>query len=148
MSIPCIRRDPSGIPTLYVKDRPFFLRSGEIHNSNASNPTFMKEKLWPALKGLNMNSVIVPVYWELIEPEEGKYDFSTVETLIRQARTEGMKLVLLWFGLWKNGESMYVPGWMKKDSRTYFRAEKISVEKMTTVSPLCTAAVMMEEIIL
>ena len=66
MSIPCIRRDPSGIPTLYVKDRPFFLRSGEIHNSNASNPTFMEEKLWPALKGLNMNSVIVPVYWELI----------------------------------------------------------------------------------
>lgn len=141
MSIPCIRRDPSGIPTLYVKDRPFFLRSGEIHNSNASNPTFMEEKLWPALKGLNMNSVIVPVYWELIEPEEGKYDFSTVETLIRQARTEGMKLVLLWFGLWKNGESMYVPGWMKKDSRTYFRAEKISGEKMTTVSPLCAAAV-------
>ena len=141
MGIPAVRKDERGIPTLYVKDRPFFCRSGEIHNSNASDPVYTREKLWPALRGLNLNSVIVPVYWELIEAREGVYDFSTVEGLLREAREEGLKLVLLWFGLWKNAESMYVPGWMKQDTGTYFRVEKVNGEKLNTISPLCAAAV-------
>ena len=129
MSIPYVRCDEKGIPTLYVKDRPFFLRSGEIHNSNASSSAYLQEKLWPALRGLNLNSVIVPVYWELLEPSEGKYDFTLVEDLVSQARQEGLKLVFLWFGLWKNA--------VKRDTKTYFRTEKVNGEKMTTVSPLC-----------
>ncbi len=141
MSIPTVRRDERGIPTLYVNDRPFFCRAGEIHNSSASDLSFAGEKLWPALRGLNMNCVIAPVYWELIEETEGAYDFSLVDGLIRQAREEQMKLVFLWFGLWKNAESMYVPGWMKLDSETYFRAEKVNGEKLNTISPLCAAAV-------
>ena len=141
MSLPVVKRDEKGIPTLYVHDKPFFMRSGEIHNSSASDPVFLEEKLWPALQGLNMNSVIVPLYWELIEPEEGKYDFSLLETLITSARREELKLCFLWFGLWKNAESMYVPAWVKKDTVTYFRAEKVNGEKMTTISPLCAAAV-------
>ena len=36
---------------------------------------------------------------------------------------------------------MYVPGWMKRDPETYFRAEKVNTERMTTISPLCKAAV-------
>ena len=141
MSLPVVKRDEKGIPTLYVHDKPFFMRSGEIHNSSASDPAFLEEKLWPALRGLNMNSVIVPLYWELIEPEEGRYDFSLPETLVSSARREGLKLCFLWFGLWKNAESMYVPAWMKRNTETYFRAEKVSGEKMSTISPLCAAAV-------
>ena len=141
MSLPVVKRDEKGIPTLYVHDKPFFMRSGEIHNSSASDAAFLEEQLWPALRGLNMNSTIVPLYWELIEPEEGQYDFSTLETLVTSARREGLKLCFLWFGLWKNAESMYVPAWVKKDTGTFFRAEKVSGEKMTTVSPLCAAAV-------
>ena len=141
MSIPQVRRDEKGIPTLYVHGKPFFMKSGEIHNSSASDPHFLEEKLWPALRGLNMNAVIAPVYWELIEPTEGVYDFSSLEALLFGARREGLKLCILWFGLWKNAESMYVPAWVKKDTGTYFRAEKVNGEKMTTVSPLCAAAV-------
>ena len=141
MSIPVVRPDEKGIPTLYVHDKPFFMRSGEIHNSSASDPVYLEEKLWPALRGLNMNSVIVPLYWEQIEPAESEYDFSLLESIIASARREGLKLGFLWFGLWKNAESMYVPTWVKKDTETYFRAEKVSGEKMTTVSPLCAAAV-------
>ena len=135
MSIPVVKRDEKGIPTLYVHGKPFFMKSGEIHNSSASDPHFLEEKLWPALRGLNMNAVIAPVYWELIEPTEGVYDFSSLEALLFGARREGLKLCILWFGLWKNAESMYVPAWVKKDTGTYFRAEKVSGEKMTTVSP-------------
>ena len=141
MSLPVVKRDEKGIPTLYVHDRPFFMRSGEIHNSSASDPVYLEEELWPALRGMNMNAAIVPVYWELIEPTEGAYDFSLVEKLILSARREDLKLCFLWFGLWKNAESMYVPAWVKKDTATYFRAEKVSGEKMTTISPLCAAAV-------
>ena len=141
MSLPVVKRDEKGILTLFVHDRPFFMRSGEIHNSSASDPVYLEEKLWPSLRGLNLNTVIVPLYWELIEPEEGRYDFSLLETIVASACREGLKLCFLWFGLWKNAESMYVPAWMKRDTKTYFRAEKISGEKMTTISPLCAAAV-------
>ena len=141
MSIPYIKKDEHGIPTLYVNDQPTFLRSGEIHNSSASDPAYMDEHVWPALRGLHMNSVIVPVYWELIEETEGTYQFESVDSLISQARREGLKLVFLWFGLWKNAESMYVPGWMKRDTEKYFRAKLINGEPTTTISPLCEAAV-------
>ena len=141
MSIPVVKHDEKSIPTLYVHDKPFFMRSGEIHNSNASDPVYLEEKLWPALRGLHLNSVIVPLYWEMIEPAEGEYDFSLPEKIIRAARREGLKIGFLWFGLWKNAESMYVPAWVKRDTETYFRARKVSGEIMPTISPLCHAAV-------
>jgi hypothetical protein len=141
MSTPYVKKDEKGINTLYVGDRPFFCRAGEIHNSSASDPEYMRQNVWPQLRGLHMNSVIVPVYWELIEAEEGHYDFSSVDSLVTDAGKEGLKLILLWFGLWKNAESMYVPSWMKQDTLTYFRAEKMGGERMTTISPLCVKAV-------
>ena len=141
MNIPYVKKDEHGIFTLYVDDKPFFCRAGEIHNSSASDLDFMAENVWPALRDLHMNSVIVPVYWELTEPSEGTYDFTLTDGLIRQAREEGMRLILLWFGLWKNAESMYVPEWVKRNVEVYFRAEKIDGTRTTTISPLCTAAV-------
>ena len=141
MGIPVVKRDEKGIATLYVNDRPFFCRAGELHNSACSDSAYMKTKIWPNLRGLNMNSVIAPVYWELIEETEGVYDFASVDDLIGQAREEGLKLIFLWFGLWKNAESMYVPGWMKRDTETYFRAKKADGSSIPTISPLCAAAV-------
>lgn len=131
----------NGIPTLYVKGEPFLALAGEIHNSSASSLHFMEEKVWPGLKGLHMNSVIVPIYWETIEPAEGVYNYELLDGLIAQARENNMHLILLWFGLWKNSESMYVPGWMKKDAETYFRVRKVNGEPINTISPLCQAAV-------
>ena len=139
--IPKIEKDGKGIFTLYVKGEPFFCLAGEIHNSGASSLEYMASEVWPRLKGLNMNSVIVPLYWECIEPEEGTYDFTLLDGLIEQARENRMKLIFLWFGLWKNAESMYVPGWMKKNPDTYFRARKVSGEPLNTISPLCRKAV-------
>jgi hypothetical protein len=140
MSISSIKLD-NGIPTLYVKGEPFFALAGEIHNSSASNLKYMDEKVWPNLRGLNMNSVIVPLYWETLEPEEGVYCYELLDGLIAQARREKMHIIFLWFGLWKNGESMYVPGWMKKDIVTYFRVKKVNGESINTISPLCEKAV-------
>lgn len=138
--IPRIQND-NGIPTLYVHDKPFFARSGEIHNSSSSNLDYMEEHVWPALRELNMNSVIVPLYWETMEPQEGIFDFTLLDGLIGQAREEQKHLIFLWFGLWKNAESMYVPAWMKQDTDTYFRVRKVNGESINTISPFCEAAI-------
>ncbi len=139
-TIPEIRMD-RGIPTLYVHGEPFFALAGELHNSSASSLDYMAREIWPSLENLNMNTVLLPLYWECIEPEEGQFDFSLMDGIIAQARERNMHLVFLWFGLWKNAESMYVPAWMKKDPETYFRVRKVSGEPINTVSPLCEKAV-------
>lgn len=105
---------------LYIDGKPFFMRSGEVHNSSASSLTYMDEVVWPAVRGRNLNSLIVPVYWECIEPEEDRFDFTLVDGLIQQARREGMKLELLWFGIWKNCSSTYVPAWVKEDRERFW----------------------------
>ena len=140
MSIPQVK-DYNGFPTLFVKDEPFFCLAGELHNSDTSDPAYMERAVWPRLQGLNMNSVIAPIYWECIEKTEGVYDFSSLDVLIRQAREAKLHLILLWFGLWKNAESMYVPGWMKRNTKTYFRVKNVKGEPINTISPLCSAAI-------
>jgi len=132
---------------LIVDGKSFRLRSGEIHNSSASSLEYMENRVWPALKNMNMNSVIAPVYWECVEPEEGTFDFSLVDGLICQAEREKMKLVLLWFGSWKNGGSTYVPEWVKLDQKRFFYLDNAGKREMTgvyaacggrkTLSPLC-----------
>ena len=56
---------------------------------------------------MNLNTVFATVYCELMEPGEGKIDFSLVDSLIKKARLNKMRLVLLWFGAWKNCMSCY-----------------------------------------
>ena len=134
-------RPLNGIQTLFVDGKPFVALSGEVHNSSSSDPTYMLRKVWPNVENLNLNSLIVPVMWEQIEAEEGVFDFSVVDAVIEQAREREIRLILLWFGLWKNSESMYVPGWMKRDTKTYFLAQRLDGTLYHTISPFCEAAV-------
>lgn len=138
--IPVIR-ELDGIPTLYVENEPFFAFAGEVHNSSACSLRYMEERVWSKIEGLSLNSLLVPLYWEQIEPVEGVFRYEIIDGLVEQARQRSMRLVFLWFGLWKNGESMYVPGWMKQDSQKYFRVQKGNKERLNTISPFCDAAV-------
>jgi hypothetical protein len=140
MPIPFLKKE-NGVFNLYVDSKPFIALAGEIHNSSSSNLDYMKKMVWPHLRGLHLNTVILPVYWELIEPEQGKFDFTLVDGIIGQAREENVRLVILWFGLWKNGRSTYVPGWVKRDYNTYYRAVYLNQEISDTISPLCEEAV-------
>ena len=139
--IPRIAPNQYGVPTLYVNDQPFLILGGELHNSSSSSADYMEKNVWPALRPLALNTVIAPVCWETLEPEKGSFDFSLTDSLLFQARQEGKKLILLWFGIWKNGETMYAPSWVKQDPITYFRACYSPDNPSDTVSPLCTAAI-------
>lgn len=138
--IPYITKE-NGVHTLFVDEKPYIALAGEIHNSSASSLEYMKEKVWPNLRDLNLNTVILPVYWELIEPEEDRFDFTAIDGIIERAREEKLRLVILWFGLWKNGVSDYVPAWVKRDYKKYFRARHLNGATSTTISPLCQDAV-------
>lgn len=138
--IPVIK-DLNGIPTLYVEGQPLFAYAGKVHNSAACSLEYMEKQVWDKIEGLHLHTLLVPVYWEQLEPEEGIFSYDIIDGLLTQAGQRKMRLVLLWFGLWKNGESMYVPGWMKKDSQKYFRVRKGSGERINTISPFCDAAV-------
>ncbi|GAB3577522.1 GH35 family beta-galactosidase [Hymenobacter daeguensis] len=107
---------------LLVDGKPFLVLGGELGNSTASSTAYM-QRFWPRLKAMHLNTVIAPVYWELMEPQEGRFDFTLVDDLLRDARKNNLKLVLLWFGAWKNSMSCYAPAWVKTDAKRFPRAE-------------------------
>ncbi|MCX2473045.1 DUF5597 domain-containing protein [Pedobacter sp. MC2016-05] len=109
------------IKQLYVRDKPYLILGGELGNSSSSNTDYMKP-IWRKVKSLNANTILAPVYWELIEPEEGKFNFDLVNDLIANARKNDLKLIFLWFGAWKNSMSCYAPVWVKKDQKRFPRA--------------------------
>lgn len=139
--IPQIRCEENGNAALYVDGREFFILGGETHNSVPSDMAYMDRFVWNQLKELPMNTLLVPVHWEQVEKVRGDFDFSLPKEVIDRARKAGIRLVFLWFGLWKNGASNYVPAWVKRDSGRYFRARHKGGMASETVSPFCGEAV-------
>ncbi len=107
---------------LIVDGKPFLILGGELGNSSASSAEYMRPH-WPRLKAMHLNTVLAPVEWDLIEPAEGKFDWTSVDEVLRDARAHDLKLVLLWFGAWKNSMSTYVPSWVKRDQQRFPRAQ-------------------------
>ena len=105
---------------LIVDEKPFLIFGGELGNSSFTSVEYM-EPIWPKLKTMNLNTVLAPVYWELIEPVEGEFDFELLDQLINKARDYDLKLVLLWFGSWKNSMSSHTPVWVKEDQKRFPR---------------------------
>ncbi len=70
---------------LIVDDKPFLILGGELGNSSFTSLEYMAP-IWAKLKAMNINTVLAPVYWELIEPEEGKFDFELLDQLVKEAR--------------------------------------------------------------
>ena len=131
MSIPHFEKI-NGKKVLFVHDRPVILSAGEIHNSSSSSPERM-ETLWYRAEALGMNALLIPVTWQMIEPEEGSFDFTLTDALIDQARRRGGHLGILWFGSWKNGECMYAPEWVKRDMDRFPRAEVVKGKNRTKI---------------
>jgi beta-galactosidase GanA len=123
---------------LMVGDKPFLVLGGELGNSASSSLEYMRP-IWPKLASLNLNTVLIPVYWELIEPSEGKYDFTLVDGLIQEARKHKLRLVPLWFASWKNSQSCYAPAWVKTNQPRFPRSQDKDGKGMEILSPFSLA---------
>jgi beta-galactosidase GanA len=109
----------NGRHALYVDGEPYLILGAQANNS--SNYPAMLPKVWPTIRALHANTLEIPVAWEQVEPVEGKFDFSWLDALIPQARENNVRLVLLWFGTWKNTSGSYLPEWVKSDGERFPR---------------------------
>ncbi len=130
-SIHHMRNDENPIPR-----KKYAMVNGSLGNDSSLNLEY-KGSVWQQMVDLNINTVLAAVSWEMIEPEEGKFDFSIVDAMIKGAREKNLKLIPLWFGSWKNGMSSYVPLWVKQDYKRFPRTKtqnEGSIEVLSTFS--------------
>jgi Domain of unknown function (DUF5597)/Glycosyl hydrolases family 35 len=118
---------------LIVDGKPFLLLGAQINNSSSWPATL--PAAWSSLEALHVNTVEAPVYWEQIEPTQNKFDFANVDLIVTQARDHHLRVVLLWFGTWKNGQNHYVPEWIKSDPKQYPREENPDGKLLDVMSP-------------
>lgn len=125
-----------GMTKLIVDGRPFICVAGEVSNSSSSDREAMKLTI-PRLAQANLNTILTVISWDLIEPEEGKFDFSLIDYQIEAARASNVRLIFLWFASWKNGLSHFPPEWVKADQDRFPRvvnAEGNTLEILSTFS--------------
>ena len=122
-----------GRHALMVDGAPFLVLGAQVNNSSAW-PGVLPQ-VWPAIKAIHANTVEMPVYWEQLEPRPGVFDYAVVDALITQARKNDVRLILLWFGTWKNGGPHYMPLWMKQDAAKYPRMLSANGRTVGSASP-------------
>jgi len=133
--IPHLRKQGTATQ-LIVDGKPFLALAGELGNNTATSLEYM-EHVWPKLVDTHLNCALAAVPWAQIEPEEGKFDFGALDGVIQGARSHNMRLVLLWFGSWKNGLSSYPPDWVKSQFERFPRAQATagkSIEQLSSFS--------------
>ena len=105
-----LRRD--GAPALLV--------GGQVFNSASSSPKAIADS-FAHVRSVGSNVVLSPVSWALSEPAEGIFDFSLVDIMLAEARAHDLRLVLLWFGAFKNAASTYSPTWVRSNPQRFPR---------------------------
>lgn len=119
---------------LMVDGRPYLILGGQIHNSSAW-PSELPQ-VWESMAALHANTVEAPIYWEQFESQEGHFDFTNVDEIVKGARDHNLHVVLLWFGTWKNGNMHYTPAWVKTDPKRFPRVIRPDGEPIDVLSPL------------
>jgi beta-galactosidase GanA len=125
--------EQGGRHALIVDGAPFLMLSAQVNNS--SSWPAMLPKVWPAVAQLHANTLEVPIAWQQIEPREGQFDFSFLDTLLAQARAQPVRLVLLWFGTWKNNGPGYAPEWVKLNNQRFPRVINAKGVRRDSLSP-------------
>ena len=119
--------------TFLVDGKPFIILGGQVNNESGF-PDRM-ERAWPKCKAMHANTVEYPVYWNEIEREEGKFDFRDFDQILGRARAEGFRVVILWFGTWKNGAMDWAPNWVKSDLVRFPRVLDSGGKPIRVLSP-------------
>ncbi len=122
-----------GVLTLQAQGLSRPILGGELSNSAATSVEDIDEVM-PRMRALGLNTVLVPAYWEFVEPVEGQFDFTLIDRTIDVARREQLQVVFLWFGAWKNSMSCYAPGWFKQNTKRFPRAMTAEGKQMEIAS--------------
>ncbi len=122
-----------------VDGKPFFPLGGQANNSSAYNAAEIASAI-AGVKALGGNTLEAPVYWGQVEPQEGQFYFQPVDELLTACRAAGLKLVILWFATWKNGEMRYAPEWVKTDRARFRRVRRVDGTDMQVLSSHCRAS--------
>ena len=120
---------------LIVDGKPFLALAGELTNTAASSPEHMKA-VWPNLVTVGLNTVLAPMAWAWIEPQEGKFDFTFADDIIQDARANNMRIAWLWFGSWKNGLTNFAPAWVVSNQDRFPRAQLAGGKTVEVLSTL------------
>lgn len=123
---------------LLVHGQPYLILGGELGNSSAGTAA-EADAILPRLARLHCNTVLMPVAWDEIEPQEGRLDFSIPDHWIDVARRQHLHLVFLWFGAWKNAFSEYAPPWVLADTARFPRVLSAEGQPLGILSPLSDA---------
>jgi hypothetical protein len=131
-------RQAGAATQLVVDGKPWVMLAGELHNSSSSSLDYL-QPVWPRLQALNLNTVIASISWELVEPVEGRFDFTLVDGIIKAAREHDLKLVFIWFATWKNGNAAYAPAWVKTNWQRFPRCHHRPGENTTQLTAFAAA---------
>lgn len=123
-----------GRHTLLVDGEPYIIIGSQTNNSS-NYPSALKD-VWPSVKKLGANTLSIPVAWEQIEPTEGAFEFSYLDVLLKEAKQHDVKLILLWFGTWKNNAPHYAPAWVKLNNKRFPRVVTQDGDTLNSLSPM------------
>jgi hypothetical protein len=121
---------------LIVDGKPFLALSGELANTAPSDLDYMRNIMPRLAKEVHLNTVLTPMAWAWVEPEEGKYDFRFADAAIENANRWDLRIAWLWFGSWKNGQSDFTPAWVKTQQDRFPRAQIQNGKSLQTLSTL------------
>ena len=131
---PRVEKTSNGSFRMNVDGRPFLILGAQVANSSGWKDQL--ERAWPLYDQLHANTAEIPVYWEAVEPVEGRFDFSSVDMVMEGARAHQLHVVLLWFATWKNGEMDYAPTWVKQNPARFPHMRNLAGEQVRVLTPL------------
>ena len=123
-----------GHHALLVDGEPYIILGSQTNNSS-NYPAALKD-VWPSVEKLGANTLSIPVAWEQVEPMEGSFDFSYLNVLLKEAKQHNVRLILLWFGTWKNNAPHYAPAWVKLDNKRFPRVVTRGGDTLNSLSPM------------
>jgi beta-galactosidase len=75
--------------------QPFLIRSGEMHYPRVPRP-YWRDRM-RKMRAMGLNTLCTYVFWDLHEPQQGKFDFSgnlDIAEYVRNAQAEGLYVLL------------------------------------------------------
>ena len=116
-------RESHGRRVLFVDGKPFLILGLQWDCDSCFTREIM-DPLFPQAAKMGCNTAVLPLYWREVEPEEARFDFDLLDDRIEMARHNGLRIVLVWFGSYKNGCLNYAPDFVKSDLRRFRRVHQ------------------------